>query len=136
MDKSLIFLYTVFAISIFILILAAINYAFLIIPLVWRLARVRNGLITLRRLLLWKAILAEITIVIVLFALTIRFITPDVNILRYIITFAIFSLCLTLFGKSVFDRRIFKNNFSIKNMELHAKFEAEENSRIDKKIKK
>lgn len=135
MEPSIIFLYIVYAISIIILISAGFIYAFLIIPLVWKLAKVKNGLKVLRQLLLSKSIIAECTILIALFSLTARFIIPDINLLRYIITFTILAFSLTLLAKAIIDRRIFKNNFSQKSQDLHEKFEEEE-IRIDKNKKK
>lgn len=135
MEPSVIFLYIVYAISIIILVIAGFIYAFLIIPLVWRLAKVKNGLRILRHLLLSKSIIAECTILIALFSLTARFIIPDINMLRYIITFTILAFSITLLAKAIIDRKIFKNNFSSKSIEMHEKFDKEE-VRIDKKKKK
>lgn len=130
------FLYIIYFTSVFILVITAVIYSLFIIPLLWRLSKVKNGLAILRKQLLAKGVLAGIAIFFAIFALTARYIISDVETLRVIITFTVLVFSLTFLGKAIIDLKIFRHSFSTKGIEENKKFATKNKSVIDKSEKK
>lgn len=119
-------LYIGFAIAIIIYITAAIITGAFVLPLQYKEARVQNGLALLRKQMLKRGILGETVIVTSILALTLRFFIEDVNILRILITFIILIHAIGLLGKSIIDLRIYKQQYTPAQKELHRRFAKEE----------
>lgn len=126
MDHSLIFLYSIFFISIIVYAIAGLIQVALVIPLQYKESKVDNGLKVLREQMLMKGKISFGVIVLSIFALTVRFFILDTNILRYIITTMIFSHALCLFSLSYLDYRIYHQQYSDENKRIHTLIEQEE----------
>lgn len=135
MEISLIILYIVFFISIILYIVAAILISAFVIPLQVEQAGVKNGLIWLRKTMLRKEFLSLVVIVASIVALTLRFFVKDPVILRYIITSVIFIHSAGTLGKAVYDRAIYKHQYSELNKEMHKRIEKMEISDAKKEAK-
>lgn len=136
MSNSFLFLYIIFALSIIILVIAGIVVAAFVIPLQYKESKVKNGLATLRKHMLIKGLLAETVILLAIFCLIARFIIPNADILRYLITGMILVFSLGLLGKALIDFKIYHQQYTPESKKLHERIAQMEHKRDVKRIKR
>lgn len=130
---------TLYMISIIILAISGIIVSSFVIPLQWKEAGVKNGLAFLRRQLLAKGFLALVTIITAIIALTIRSHIADPNLARIIISSTVLLFSLSLFGKAGIDYKVYHQQYTDENKELHRKFDIVEKrhkAKLDKTAEK
>lgn len=124
MDKSILFLYVVFLLSIGIYLAALAITAGFIMPLQLKLSGVKNGLIKLRKQMLLEGWLDVATATLWVITLTVRYIIPDQNILRYILVSMIFVQAVVLVARQINKAKIYKQDYTPKNIAKHARIDA------------
>lgn len=129
MENSLDILFLLLAFSIFLHTMAGVIVLAFVIPLQVREAGVKNGLASLRRQMLAKGIISLLVVVVSIIVLTIRFLTDNVEFLRYAYGFLIFLHALGILAKAIIDFKVYHQQYTPENKELHAKVEALENRR-------
>lgn len=119
------FLYTIYFLSIIIIVIGLIINTVYLMPLFVKLARVKNGLAKLRKLMLVQAVLNELLGISALLTLTLRFFI-DGEFARYSIT--LFVLLFSLFFLALIGvwAIMFKQQFTPRQIELHEKIDKQE----------
>lgn len=129
MENSLTFLYVVYFISVAIHAFTLFFALAFVIPLQVREARVRNGLVKLRKLMLTGGIIIISLSMISILALTSRYYLDGV-IVRYVTVALILLHSLGFLSFTLIQRAIYKSQYSERQKDLHekiAKLETVEN---------
>lgn len=125
MNDSLLFLYIVYIYAIFFFIISIIVSVSMVLPLVWKQAKVKNGLRKLRYQMLARQMLGVALSITFVFALTSRFfISGDLN--RYIIVCMVLLSSLIILCKTLIDFVAYRQQFTAENISFHAKVEEQE----------
>lgn len=123
MENSLSFLYIAFFIAIVLHVAAGVIITAFVIPLQVKQVGVKNGLRSLREQMLMKGFLSLTVIVASILALTLRYIIPDPEILRYVIVTLILVHAIGMLGKAIIDLKIYHGQYSQESKDLHARID-------------
>lgn len=115
--------------------IAAVIVISFVIPLQMKEAGVKNGLAFLRKQLLAKGFLAITTIITAVLALTIRNVITDLDLARFLVSGTVLVFSLSILGKAIIDYKVYHQQYTDENKDLHARFdtfEKKHKAKLDK----
>lgn len=120
--RSIDFLYITYFLAIISFILTVILTSSFVIPLQIKEARIRDGLLPLRKQLLKRGILIiSVSIFAVVILVSRYFLTGE--ILRYLIGTLMLAMSLAVLGVTIFDLRIYRSQYSEESLKDHEKID-------------
>ena len=119
-------IYALFYLSILLHTASFVINLFFIIPLQVKQSRVKNGLIGLRKQMLFWGISFQVLTTASILALTMRFFISDPIWLRSIVNVIIFIHATSMIMKAILLYKIYHTQFSPENVSLHAKHAKDE----------
>lgn len=126
--NSLTFLYVVYIVSIIILLIGILINVAYILPLQIKQAKVKNGLASLRRLMLAQGFLNLAVGTFLVIALTSRFFMHG-EIIRYVAVILVLFISISFFTFTSIWVIMYRQQFTAKQVKLHEKIEEIENKK-------
>lgn len=123
--NSLTFLYIIYFLSIILLICGVLQNIVYLLPLQIKQARVRNGLASLRRLMLMQGFLNLIVGLVAIASLTSRFFISG-DLARYVTVLLVLAFSLGFFTFTTIWVLMYKQQFTNTQKRLHDKIAAQE----------
>lgn len=114
---------TVFIIAILLNAIAGVFITAFVIPLQVEQAGVKNGLVKLRKQMLFKGFLSLVVIATVITILVLRLLIPSNDILGYLIGALIVVNSIGILGKSYIDYQIYHQQYSQQSKDMHERID-------------
>ena len=131
-QESLVFLFVIYGLAVFIHFVALFVHAGYVIPLQIREANVKNGLRSLRVLMLASGLVMIALNIVSIFVLTSRFFIPAGDLYRYLSVFMVLLHAIGFLAFAIIKRKMYRTQYSDKQKELHEKIEVLEDAQEKK----